>query len=214
MENLGDRFLGLADLQLENASVTSFNWQSPTLSAGISMTFSGTIFENQKLRDELPINLNGNINVSQNTVRLRIDGNSENYNGWVEIVASTETLTIDGFISSPLEVTGENVETDIGLNLPGSIGNLLEGTDTTVTLIVPEGANIQDLMPGSTQEGNSYTWKRDNGASLVMDIAAGQPLASISYKYVPPTSTWLILAAIIAIIVPIAIAAVILWRRR
>jgi len=213
MENLGDRFSGLADLQLENISVTSFNWQSPTLSAGMSMTFSGTIFENQKLRDELPINLNGNINVSQTTATLRIDGNSENYNGWVEIVAAPETLTIDGFISSPLTVVGENVEADVGLNLPANIESLLEGTDTTVTLILPEGTNVNEMMPGFTKEGNSYTWKRDNGASLIVDMAGGQPLASVSYEYVPPLSTWLIIAGLIAIIVPIAIATVIMWRR-
>jgi hypothetical protein len=215
MENLGDEFLGLADLQLENASVTSFNWQSPTLSAGVSMTFSGTIFDNQQLRDELPITLRGDINVSSTTVSLRLDGNSRNYNGWVEIVAALDTLTIDGFISSPLSMIGENVETSIGTNLPFNIGDLLEGTDTTVTLIVPEGANIEDTMPGFTQEGSSYTWKNDNGASLIMDIAAGQPLADVSYKYVPPSSyTLLIVATLLAIIVPIAIAAVILKRRR
>jgi hypothetical protein len=214
LENLGDRFPGLADLQLENASVTSFNWQNPTLSAGISMTFSGTIFENQKLRDELPINLRGDINVTSTEARLRIDGNSENYNGWVEIVATTETLTIDGFISSPLNVVGENVEANVGLNLPTNIESLLEGTDTTVTLIVPDGTNIENLLPGSTQERNSYTWKRDNGASLIMDIAAGQPLASVSYKYVPPASTWLIIAALIAIVVPIIVATIILKFKR
>jgi hypothetical protein len=212
MENLGN-FPRLSDLQLENVSVTSFNWQSPTLSASMNMTFSGTIFENQKLRDELPITLGGNINVSQTTATLRIDGNSRNYNGWVEIVATPATLVIDGFISSPLTVVGENVEADIGLGLPANVGNLFEGTNTTVTLIVPEGANIEDMMPGFIHEGSSYTWQSDNGASLIMDIAAGQ-FASVSYEYVPPSSTWLIIAVLIAIIVPIAIAGIILWRRR
>jgi hypothetical protein len=214
MENLGDQFFGSTDLQLENASVTSFNWQSPTLSAGVSMTFSSAIFENQQLRDELPISIRGDINITSTTARLRIDGNSKNHNGWVEIVVTADTLTIDGFISSPLEVTGENVETNIGLNLPGSIRNLLEGTNTTVTLIVPEGTDIENLLPGFTQEGNNYTWQSENGASLIADIAAGQPLASVSYKYAPPSSTWLILAVLIAIVVSIAGAGIILWRRR
>jgi hypothetical protein len=215
LENLGDRFPGLADLQLENIYITSFNWQTPTLSAGMSMTLSGAIFENQQLRDELPISLRGDINISSTTARFRIDGNSKNYNGWVEIVATPDTLKIDGFISSPLSVIGENVETSIGLDLPFNMGDLLEGTDTTVTLIVPEGTNIENMMPSFTQEGSSYTWKSDNGASLIMDIAAGQPLANVSYKYVPPSSyTLLIVAALLAIIVPIAIAAVILKRRR
>jgi hypothetical protein len=83
-----------------------------------------------------------------------------------------------------------------------------------VTLIVPDGTNIENLLPGSTQERNSYTWKRDNGASLIMDIAAGQPLASVSYKYVPPASTWLIIAALIAIVVPIIVATIILKFKR
>jgi len=214
IENFSDELPELSDLQLENVSVTSFNWQSPTLTAGASMTLSGTIFDNQKLRDELPISLNENINISQTTATLRVDGSSKNYNGWIEIVATTETLTIDGFISSSLTVVGENVEADIGLDLPADVGNLLDGTNTTVTLIVPEGTSIEDMMPGFTQEGSSYTWERDNGASLIVDITAGQPLARVSYTYVPPSSAWLIIAALIAIIVPIAVAGIILWRRR
>jgi hypothetical protein len=214
IENFGDQFFGSTDLQLENACVTSFSWQSPTLSAGVSMTFSSTVFENQQLRDELPISIRGNINITSTSARLRVEGNSTNYNGWVEIVATADTLTIDGFISSPLEVTGENVRTDIGLNLSKNMGNLLEGTNTTVTLVVPEDANVQDLLPGFTQEGNNYTWQSENGASLIADIAAGRPLASVSYKYVPPSSTWLIMAVLIVIVTSIASAGIILWRRR
>jgi len=215
IENLGDRSPELADLQLENISITNFNWQSPTLSAGLNMTFGSAIFENQQLRDKLPINLSGSINVSSTMIRLRLDGNSENVNGWIDVVVTPDTMRMDAFISLPSDVIGENVEPGLELNLPVDIENLFEGADVTVALILPEGASIENLLPGFTQSGSSYTWAGDNGISAIRDIVTGQPLADVSYKYAPPSSsTWLIIAVLIAIIVPIAIAGIILWRRR
>jgi hypothetical protein len=223
MENLGDRFSGLADLQLENISVTSFNWQSPTLSAGMSMTFSGAIFENQKLRDKLPISISGNLNISATEIRLRIEGSNANANGWIELNAANNTLTIDAFLSLPSEVIGELVNPNVGLDLPlgnlentlANLENTFEGVHITTTLIVPDGSNIENLQAGYTQGGNSYTWSGENAMKAIADVITGQPLANVSYKYVPPSSyTLLIVAALLAIIVPIAIAAVILKRRR
>jgi hypothetical protein len=222
MENLGDRFSGLADLQLENISVTSFNWQSPTLSAGMSMTFSGAIFENQKLRDKLPISISGNLNISATEIRLRIEGSNANANGWIELNAANNTLTIDAFLSLPSEVIGELVNPNVGLDLPlgnlentlANLENTFEGVHITTTLIVPDGSNIENLQEGYTQDGNSYTWSGENAMKAIADVITGQPLANVSYKYVPPSSTWLILAVLIAIIVPIATAGIILWRRR
>jgi len=228
LENLGDRFPRLADLQLENASVTSFNWQNPTLSAGANITIQSEIFENQQLRDKLPISISGNLNISATEIRLRIEGSNANANGWIELNVANNTqfnntLTIDAFLSLPSEVIGELVNPNVGLDLPlgnlentlANLENMFEGVHITATLIVPDGSNIENLQAGYTQDGNSYTWSGENATKAIADVITGQPLANVSYRYVPPSSsTWLILAVLIAIIVPIAIAGIILWRRR
>jgi hypothetical protein len=120
-------------------------------------------------------------------------------------------------------VIGELVNPNVGLDLPlgnlentlANLENMFEGVHITTTLIVPDGSNIENLQAGYTQGGNSYTWSGENAMKAIADVITGQPLANVSYKYVPPSSnTWLILAVLVAIIVPIAIAGIILWRRR
>jgi hypothetical protein len=120
-------------------------------------------------------------------------------------------------------VIEELVNPNVGLDLPlgnlentfANLENMFEGVHITTTLIVPDGSNIENLQAGYTRDGNSYTWSDENATKAIADVITGQPLANVSYKYVPPSSyTLLIVAALLAIIVPIAIAAVILKRRR
>ena len=209
--------------QLENVSITSFSWQNPTLSASANITIQSEIFENQQLRDKLPISISGNLNISATEIRLRIEGSNANANGWIELNVANNTLTIDAFLSLPSEVIGELVNPNVGLDLPlgnlentlANLENMFEGIHITTTLIVPDGSNIENLQAGYTQDGNSYTWSGENAMKAIADVITGQPLANVSYEYVPPSSnTWLIIVALIAIIVPIAIAGIILWRRR
>jgi len=194
-----------ADIKIERISCTKFSWSEPTLEAGLTATLSGSVFENEELRDKLPIEFTLNINLTaeDNTVVME--------------------LTFDGYFKLPR--VGNNVQWDFEApemeNIPGlenlsleNLGELLKQYDIDFTLKVPSDASVSGLPPGCFQEGNTYTWSDDNAADALDLVLTGKVQGNVTYGYKPPAEfPWLVVGALVVVVVVVVVVAVALRRR-
>ncbi len=157
---------GMEDIVIENLKCTKFSWREPKLEAGLTTTLSGSIFEDEELRDELPITIDGSIDISETSTNLSIDVNSKTVEFTLEINLTTEDttmmmeLTLDGYFKLP--VVDDQVQWDFELPeiVPTNLGEFFGQYDTDFTLKVPENASVNELPPGYSQTGDTYTVRR------------------------------------------------------
>ena len=223
---------GMEDIVIENIRCTKFSWKEPTLEAGLTTTLSGYIFENEELRDKLPINVNGSIDISETSIILTIEASSETGEFTLEIDLTAEdttvtvVLTFDGYFDLPR--VGDNVQWGFEVpevqgieNVPGienlsleNLGELLKQYNIDFTLKVPEDASVSGPPPGYSQEGDTYTWSGDNVANALDLVLTGEAQGNVTYGYKPPAEfPWLVVGALVVVIVVIAVVVVALRRR-
>lgn len=218
----GQLLSNLADLTVQEARITKLQWDRPKLTAGLSITMRATLFENQKLRDELPLKIDGSLDISATAINLTIEFSSRKTNGDLGLTVTAQRMTFELDGSLELPKVGENVQFEIpetqAMIEPEQLEELraiLGKNDVTLSLKVPADAEVTGLPPGSTQADSTYTWSGEGAADAIASIATGQAKTGITYKYKPPapSAPW-VLVAIVAVIVAVAGAAVVVLRRR
>ena len=224
----------MEDIVIEELRCTKFSWSEPTLEAGLTTTLSGDIFEDEELRGELPINVDGSIDMSETSISLTIEASSETVeqltlgiNLTAEDTAIKMVLTFDGYFKLPVvddqvQWSFEVPEIDIP-DIPGlenfdleDLGELLENYDIDFTLKVPSDASVSGLPSGySREDSDTYTWSGDNAAdALDMVLTEGaQPDITYDYEAPPSEFPWLTVGVLVVVIVVIAAAVVVLRRR-
>ena len=218
------------DIVIEGLRCTKFSWREPTLEAGLTTTLSGSIFEDEELRDELPITIDGSIDISETSISLTIEASSETVeftlgvNLTAEDTAAMMELTFDGYFKLP--VVGDQVQFDFEvpeIDIPGlenivdleNLGELLEQCNIDFTLKVPEDASVSGLPPGYSQAEDTYTWSGVDAAGALGTVLTGEAQPDITYGYEAPPSEfpWLVVGVLVVVIVAIAAAVVVLRRR-
>ena len=218
------------DIVIEGLRFTKFSWSEPTLEAGLITTLSGSIFEGEELRDELPITIDGSIDMSETSISLTIEASSETveftlgFNLTAEDTTAVMELTLDGYFKLP--VVGDHVQFDFevpGMDIPGlesfvdleNLGELLAQYDVDFTLKVPENASVGGLPSGYSQAGNVYTWSGVNVAGALDMVLTGGGQLNITYGHEAPPSEfpWLVVGVLVVVIVAIVVAVVVLRRR-
>ena len=208
------------DIIIEELRCTKFSWNEPTIEAGLTTTLSGSVLEDQMLRDELPITVNVSIDISGASTNVSIDVNSETVEFTLEINLTTEDttmmmeLTLDGYFKLP--VVDDQVQWGFELPeiVPTNLGESFEQYDTDFTLKVPENASVSGLPQGYSQTGDTYTWSGGDAADALNTVLTGETQPNIVYGYEAPPSEfpWLMVGILVVVIVAIA-AAIVLIRR-
>lgn len=222
----------LEDIVLEELRCTKFSWSDPTLEAGLSTTLSGSIFEDEYLLDELPIDIEGSVTLSETSISLTMEASSgetvEQLTLDIDLTASGTTvamvLILDGYFKLP--VVDDQVQWGFEMpemDLPSlenidleNLDDLLGGYDIDFTLEVPSGASVSGLPSGYSQEDNdTYTWSGDDAAGALDMVLTGGAQPDITYDYEAPPSEfpWLWVGVLIVVMV-VAAAAVVALRRR
>ena len=188
----------IADVKIESLTCTKFSWKEPTLSAGFSATLSGTIFENQKLRDELPITIDGTLDVSKTTMSVGADFNTKTADGGFGMIATAEKISLWFEGSFELPRVGNEVwweffpetQTIWGAEQVEDLKALLKKNNIKLTLEAPPEAEVSGLPPGYTQDGSTYAWSGTEAADALATQVTGTVSPDITYTYVyvpPPT---------------------------
>ncbi len=208
------------DIVIEELRCTKFSWNEPTIEVGLTTTLSGSVLDDQMLRDELPITVNVSIDISGASTNVSIDVNSETVEFTLEINLTTEDttttmeLTLDGYFKLP--VVDDQVQWGFELPeiVPTTLGGSFEQYDTDFTLKVPDDASVSGLPPGYSQTGDTYTWSGGAAAEALNTVLAGEAQPDIVYGYEAPPSEfpWLTVGILVVVIVAIA-AAIVLIRR-
>lgn len=225
----------MENIVIEELSCTKFSWSEPTLEAGLTTTLSGDVFEDEELRGELPINIEGSIDMSETSISLTIEVRGEKtveeFTLEINLTAEDTTvkmvLTLDGYFKLPVvdgQVQWSLEMPEINIpDIPGlenfdleNLGELFGGYDIDFTLKVPSDASVGGLPPGYSQEdSDTYTWSDDNAAdALDMVLTEGaQPDITYDYEAPPSEFPWLTVGVLVVVIVIIAAAVVVLRRR-
>lgn len=218
----------MEDIVIEELRCTKFSWSEPTLEAGLTTTLSGDVYEDEELRGELPINLDGSIDMSETSISLTIEGRSDTVEFTLEInlTAADTTVTMvlmfDGYFELPVvdgqvQWSFEVPEMDI----PGlenfdleNLGDLSENYDIDFTLKVPSDASVSGLPPGYSQEGGTYTWSGDNAVGALDLVLTGEAQGNVAYGYKPSAEfPWLVVGILVVVVVVVVVIAVALRRR-
>lgn len=184
----------LADLKIEELRCTKFETQDSQLKVGFTTTLSGTIFENEELLEELPINIEASFNASETSMSLEIDAEGQKselsltVNSTVSDNTRTTTFTLDGYTELPRE--GNKTSWNVGLprirkvlgpQYHDELSTQLKQNDVTLTLEVPPESSVSSLPSGAEQEGDAYIWTGDSAAEAVASMGTGQTEGEISY---------------------------------
>jgi len=218
------------DIVIESLRFTKFSWSEPKLEADLTTTLSGSIFESEELRDELPVTIDGSIDMSETSISLTVEASSETveftlgFNLTTEDTTAVMELTFDGYFKLP--VVGDQVQFGLevpGMDIPGlesfinleNLGELLAQYGIDFTLKVPEDASVGGLPPGYSQAGNVYTWSGVNVAGALDMVLTGGVQPNITYGHEAPPSEfpWLVVGVLVVVIVAIAATVVVLRRR-
>lgn len=209
------------DIVIGELRCIKFSWNEPTIEAGLTTTLSGSVLDDQMLRDELPITVNVSIDISEASTNLSIDVNSETVEFTLEInlttgdTTTTMELTLDGYFKLP--VVDDQVQWGFELPeiVPTNLGESFAQYDTDFTLKVPDDASVSGLPPGYSQTGDTYTWSGGNAAEALNTVLTGEAQPDIVYGYEAPPSEfpWLTVGILVVVIVAIAAAVVVLRRR-
>ena len=220
----------MEDIVIEDLRCTKLSWRELTIEAGLTTTLSGSIFEDEELRDKLPITIDGSIDISETSISLTMEASSETveFTLGVNLTAGDTTavmeLTLDGYFDLPR--VGDDVRwsfeiPEIG-TIPGlenfaleNLGELLEQYDIDFTLKVPEDASVSGLPSGYSQAEDTYTWSGVDAAGALGTVLTGEAQPDITYEYEAPPSEFplLVVGVLVVAIVAIAAAALVLRRR-
>ncbi|TKJ26296.1 MAG: hypothetical protein CEE41_02355 [Hadesarchaea archaeon B3_Hades] len=219
----------MEDIVIEDLRCTKLSWSEPTIEAGLTTTLSGSIFEGEELRDELPITIDGSIDISETSISLTMEASSETveftlgFNLTAGDTTAVMELTLDGYFKLP--VVGDQVQFDFELpeiDIPGlenfaleNLGEFLAQYDIYFTLKVPEDASVGGLPPGYSQADDTYTWSGVDAAGALDMVLTGEAQPDITYGYEAPPSEfpWLVVGVLVVVIVAIVVAVVVLRRR-
>ncbi|KXB06263.1 hypothetical protein AKJ53_00805 [candidate division MSBL1 archaeon SCGC-AAA382F02] len=226
MGEVGELPSEIANLTVNELSCTSFSWNKPNLTVGITGSVSGSVFENEKLREWLPIDLEFSLDVSETTSEksFEITASASASKGEVDLEISTVVsggtqtteLTVDGYVELPRtdgtvqfdqESFGEFLGIQNAMGQGGSSGfQNLQGEDVSVTLKVPSDAEVSGLpSDAQTTDSGTYTWTGDSAASALESITTGQTDTEVSYNYEPSSEselpwTYIGIGAVIAVV--------------
>jgi hypothetical protein len=182
----------IADVRIEDFTCTKFSWREPTLSAGFSATLSGTIFENQELRDELPVTIEVVFDVSKTAMNFGIEFSSRTADGGFGMILTPEKISLKFEGSFELlrvenEVQWEFLPEAQMICTPEEVEELkelLEKNNIELTLKLPADAIVADLPSGYAQIGPTYTWSSDVVPDALASQLTGEVLPNITYAYV------------------------------
>lgn len=212
----------LVDLTVQEAKITKLQWNRPKLTAGLSVTMRARLFENQMLRDELPLIIDGNLDTSATTMNLTVKFSSKKSDGDLRLTVTAQKITLELKGSVELPRVGGDIQFEIpetqamiGPEQLEGLRMILRKNNVILSLKVPADAEVTGLPLGSTQADSTYTWSGEGAADSIVSIAAGQAKTGVTYKYKPPapSPSW-VLVAIIAVIIVVVGAAVVISRRR
>jgi hypothetical protein len=221
--------LEIADLRLDNISCTEFSWNSPTLNAGFTATLSGSIFEEEKLRAELPATIDISFDGGENSISLLISGDSTNweFNMTLDITATDGTwhiilsIEVDGVLPEfeekglkSLEIPPEfqnlleNQHLDEALE---NLENLSENLDISFELKVPEGTDVSGLPGGYDYSDGTYTWTGGNAVSALGSIVGlGEgPSGGLGEEEKGLPWLWIGVGILVVVVVIVAVAVVV-----
>ena len=211
------------DLKIESANFTKFSWNEPTLEVGLTATISGSIFEDEELRAELPVTINLSFEGNESSLSFTISASS---GAGTKFDMSLSGAFADGTweINLLIEASGTLPEfEEEGLGCfevpPGAqelleeqnLGEVLEGRNMTFKLKVPEETDVSDLPGGYDHSDGTYTWTGSNAASAFESILTGEAGAEggpSGEEGLP----WLWIGIGVAVVVVVIIATVMIRR--
>ena len=220
--------LDIEDIVIKDLECTKFKWGESKLEAGLTTTLSGSIFEGEELRDELPITIDGSTDISETSISLTIEASSETVEFTLGVNLTSEDTTavmeliLDGYFKLP--VVGDQVQFGFEVpEIPGlesivdleHLDELLEQYDIDFTLKVPEDASVGGLPPGYSQVDDTYTWSGSNAADTLGKILRREAQPNVTYEQGAPPSEfpWIVVGVLVVVVVAIAAAVVVLRRR-
>jgi len=219
----------MEDIVIEDLRCTKLSWRELTIEAGLTTTLSGSIFEDEELRDKLPITIDGSIDISETSISLTMEASSETveFTLGVNLTAEDTTavmeLTLDGYFNLPR--VGDDVRwsfeiPEIG-TIPGlenfaleNLGEFLEQYNVDFTLKVPEDASVSGLPSGYSQADETYTWSGVDAAGALGTVLTGEAQPDITYEYAPPSEFPLLVVGVLVVVIVAIAAAVVVLRRR
>jgi hypothetical protein len=203
---------------IDELLVTRFSWEGRTIKFGVTCTLAGAVLANENMGNYLPANLSISLSISETAISATASGNagksSFNCRGTATISENVALINteIEAYIELP--VRNGRVEGTLTLPVVGDMyENMASGPNMTLTLTVPENANVGELPSGYSQSGNSYIWSGPEAAGAIGAFLKSS--VNISYDYVPPSFPLLWVAAGVAVaIVAVSIGVIVIRKRK
>ena len=210
----------IGNLRLDSVSCTEFSWDGPTLEVGFTTTLSGSIFEDEELRAELPVTISISFEGNENSMSFLISAVSTNW----EFNMTLDITVTDGTQHWSLSIEVDGVlprfeEEGLGsLGIPSEFQDLLgeqdlsevlEGQDVTFELTVPEGTDVSGLPSGYDKSNGTYTWTGSDAANAFESIMGG-----LGEGEAEEGLPWLWIGVGILVVVVIIVAAVVAAKHR
>lgn len=189
----------LTDLTIDELGCTSFSWNKPQISASFSAALSGTVFENEKVREWLPLDSDFSMEMSETSLDLTFGADTPK--GELDLnlsstVSDNNTQTIELVVEGYIELPHENgnvqwnpgssgIQSALAQNYSQSLENQFEQSNVSVTLKVPSDAEVSGLPSGAQKEGDKYTWTGENVVSEFSSMLTGEAGTEVDYEYVP-----------------------------
>ncbi|MEA1905208.1 MAG: hypothetical protein U9M97_04970, partial [Candidatus Hadarchaeota archaeon] len=212
----------IEDLRIDSINFTEFSWDEPTLVVGVTATISGSIFEDEELRDELPVTIDISFEGDESSLSLSISASSET----VEFDMSLDAILTDDTweISLSIEAGGvlpEFEERGLGsFEIPPAAQGLLgeqdlsetlKGQTMTFKLTVPEETDVSGLPSADEHSDGTYTWAGSSAADAFESMMTGEagPSGGPGEEEGLP---WLWIGVGVAVVVAIIIAVAVTRR--
>lgn len=175
----------IEDLRIDSINFTEFSWDEPTLVVGVTATLSGSVFEDEELRDELPVTINLLFEGDENSLSLSITASSQSVEFEMFLDATLTDNTWDASLSIEAEgVLPEFEERGLGsFEVPPEVtgllgeqdlGEVLGGQNITFELTVPEETDVSELPSGYAQSDGTYTWSGSAAAGAFESLITGE----------------------------------------
>lgn len=198
------------DLTINELKCTSYSWDKPQLSAGFMADLSGSIFENERLREELPVNIDLSLDISETAISLAVDAESSSSMVELDLISDTTQtteLTLDGYTELPYNE--DMVRWDLGIpetepilssEYFENLGDQLDGVNVDFVLKVPSGASVSGLPSGSQNVDHTYTWTGEDAENAIKSVAKGQANSEIVYERETSSQlplVWIVLGVVV-----------------
>ncbi len=175
----------VGDLVIDSIDFTEFSWDEPALMVGVTATISGSVFEDEELRDELPVTINLSFEGDESSLSLSITASSQS----VEFEMSLEAILTDDTWDVSLSIEAEGVLPEFeekglgGFEIPSGARDLLGeqdlseafgGQNITFELTVPGETDVSELPGGYDQSDGTYTWTGSDAAGAFESLITGE----------------------------------------